>query len=110
MAEEKDRFGDKLRDAERGREEDYFARRDREMIEKLRKKDPAGESAERKGSGLCPRCGNPLTQRFLQGIRADECSGCGGFWLDRGELDTLTRDIEPGESWLGRMLRSSTMR
>lgn len=36
--QEKDRLGDKLRDLERGREEDYFARRDRELLEKLKKR------------------------------------------------------------------------
>jgi hypothetical protein len=39
--QEKDRFGDKLRDAEKGREEDYFARRDRELLEKLKQKQQA---------------------------------------------------------------------
>jgi len=40
MAEEKDRLGNKLRDVEKGREDDYFARRDRELLEKMRKEEP----------------------------------------------------------------------
>ena len=38
MADEKDRYGDKLRDVERGREDSYFAERDRELLEKIRGK------------------------------------------------------------------------
>jgi len=45
MGEEKDRLGNKLRDVEKGREDDYFARRDRERLAKLRK-DEAGKTAE----------------------------------------------------------------
>lgn len=35
---EKDRLGDKLRDKEKGEEDRYFARRDRELIEKLKQR------------------------------------------------------------------------
>ncbi len=35
--EQKDRLGDKLRDIEKGREDDYFARRDRELLEKMKR-------------------------------------------------------------------------
>jgi len=47
----KDRFGEKLRDAEKAREDEYFARRDRELLEKIRKEQAAGETAtdEKKG-------------------------------------------------------------
>ena len=36
IKDEKDRFGDKLKDVERGREDSYFAQRDRELLEKMR--------------------------------------------------------------------------
>jgi len=32
----KDRFGDKLRDAEKAREEQYFAKREKELLEKMK--------------------------------------------------------------------------
>jgi hypothetical protein len=38
MADEKDRLGDKLRDKERGEEEDYFRKREKEALEKLRQR------------------------------------------------------------------------
>ena len=53
--ENRDRYGDKMRDAERGKEEDYFARRERELVEKLRKQND--------GSLRCPKCGGALVGR-----------------------------------------------
>ena len=35
MADDKDRFGNKLRDKERGEEDRYFSERDRALVEKL---------------------------------------------------------------------------
>lgn len=52
--EQKDRLGDKLRDVERGREDDYFKRRDRELLEKMRREekedDEEKEDEKKKGS------------------------------------------------------------
>jgi hypothetical protein len=43
---EKDRWGDKLRDNEHAREEQYFAERERELLAKLRKRfQEQGEAA-----------------------------------------------------------------
>jgi len=46
--DQKDRLGDKLRDLEKAREDDYFARRDRELVEKMRKQEKE-EEGEKKG-------------------------------------------------------------
>lgn len=46
MDDEKDRFGDKLRDVEKAREDQWALEEDRKLIEKLR---------ERVRAGLCPR-------------------------------------------------------
>ncbi len=47
--EGKDRLGDKLRDAEKAREDQYFAKRDKELLQKLKErmekeKNPAAHS------------------------------------------------------------------
>ncbi len=47
----KDRLGDKLRDLEKAREDDYFARRDRELLEKLKRDQDGKTEGEKKGSG-----------------------------------------------------------
>ena len=49
--QERDRYGDKMKEVERAREDDYFARRDRELINKMR------GAAER-----CPKCGAAMAQ------------------------------------------------
>jgi Zn-finger nucleic acid-binding protein len=37
----------------------------------------------------CPRCGIPLTESQRAGLPIWVCTGCGGVWLDRGELARL---------------------
>jgi hypothetical protein len=51
MAQEKDRFGDKMKEVEKGREDDYFARRDRELLEKMRRRDGEAELEDGKEKG-----------------------------------------------------------
>lgn len=104
MGQEKDRLGDKLREVERGREDHYFAERDRQLIEKLRaEKDEDVEAALRESSrGRCPRCGTKLVERKLRKVTVDDCPSCGGIWLDRGEFEDLARQEKGG--WLARLL------
>jgi hypothetical protein len=104
MATEKDRLGEKLRDAERGREDEYFARRDRELIAKLRdSKGQESEQALREIARMrCPKCGANLHSRTLREVTVDECPACHGIWLDNGELELLEKQEE---GWLIRWLR-----
>jgi Zn-finger nucleic acid-binding protein len=37
----------------------------------------------------CPNDGSELTPVTIEDIPVDQCPACGGFWLDRGELETL---------------------
>src|SRR5262245_18808500 len=39
---------------------------------------------------FCPRCQNTLRERERNNVILDICPGCGGIWLDRGELEKLT--------------------
>jgi ribosomal protein L37AE/L43A len=96
MTDDKDRLGEKLRDKERGDEERYFAEQDRLRLEKLRAQSIAAR-------GLCPRCGVPLAKRAHQGVEVEECSRCGGVWLDKGELPALLEREDEG--WARRWLR-----
>jgi Zn-finger nucleic acid-binding protein len=38
---------------------------------------------------LCPLCARSLKTVERDGVEIDHCTGCGGFWLDQGELDRL---------------------
>lgn len=106
MATEKDRLGDKLRDAEKAREDLYFAKRDQELIDKLkREKDQAFKDELAAAATMtCPRCGQSLQEREVNSVRVDECPGCGGLWLDKGEFEALAEREE--SSWLGRLFKA----
>lgn len=38
---------------------------------------------------LCPACCQPLEKQHQSKVEIDLCPGCGGVWLDRGELEQL---------------------
>ena len=98
---DKDRFGDKLRDKEKAEEDRYFAAQDRAKVEAIKdKQSTAGEPA----LGLCPRCGTALAEHEHMGVSIDECTACGGIWLDKGELEAIGEREEEG--WMSRWLRS----
>jgi hypothetical protein len=37
----------------------------------------------------CPKCGMTLEEITFRGVRVDKCFGCGGVYLDDGELEEL---------------------
>jgi Zn-finger nucleic acid-binding protein len=39
---------------------------------------------------MCPVCKEPMVVFELEGIAIDHCVGCGGTWLDAGELESIT--------------------
>jgi len=38
----------------------------------------------------CPKCGSDMRPYERNGVTIDQCSGCRGVFLDRGELERLT--------------------
>ena len=40
----------------------------------------------------CPVCRNAMITLELADVEIDHCVGCGGIWLDKGELDTMIGD------------------
>jgi len=101
--DEKDRLGDKLRDKQKGQEGEFFARRDRELLEKLRQERRRDASGATDGSMKCPRCGAALVERVKHDVTVDECPSCGGVWLDQGEVDQIAKREDEG--WLAGLFR-----
>jgi hypothetical protein len=102
MADEKDRFGEKLKDKQRAEEDRFFSERDKAALEKLRaaqrtaNEDQVRELARER----CPRCGERLALVKHHGVQIDECPAGHGMWLDQGELEQLAN--RERDSWLGR--------
>ncbi len=100
-------MSDALDDRRRALEEEYFRRKDKEAIEKLRAKMRLAEQAKAAGvsSMKCPRCdGGMLKEVFIDEISVDTCDKCAGIWLDSGELEKLTQtDIA---RWFRNLLRA----
>ena len=105
---QKDRLGDKLRNVEKAREDQYFAERDRELVGELKEKGEAEQEARLRTatSMRCPKCGTKLQEKMFYGVKVDDCSGCGGIWLDKGEFEALAD--RKNEGWLGRFLNART--
>jgi len=99
MAPDKDKLGDTFRKKEKADEDRYFAERDKERLEALRR-----EASPSVPLGMCPRCGIALEEVDRQGVKVDCCRRCKGVWLDAGELEAVV--IRDSESWFSQWVRS----
>jgi ribosomal protein L37AE/L43A len=79
-------------------EDEYFVKKERELLEKMRAKQAA--ETKTAASMKCPKCGQPLKERSFQKIVIDQCTGCNGIWLDAGELEQVAE--KDAGSWLGK--------
>lgn len=97
-------MSDAFDERRRGLEEEYFHRKNKEAIEKLRAKIKVAEAAKAAGASTmaCPRCGGSLKESKFEEVSIDTCEKCGGVWLDASELQQL-RQREKG-GWLSGLL------
>lgn len=95
-------MADKWDERKKAQEDEYFVKKEREQLAKLKAKQEAEakESAKKTSYMKCPKCGESLKVRSFQKIEIDQCNGCGGIWLDAGELDQVAAKDEG--SWLGK--------
>ena len=99
---EKDPFVEKLKERERADEDIFFAKRDRELIEKVR--DADHEARRRYLRELahmrCPECAARLVRGEHYGVTIEECAAGHGMWLTEAELHALAE--RERNSWIGR--------
>ena len=95
-------MANELEDRGRALENDYFRRREQELIEKMKAKISADKAQV--GELNCPKCDGKLVETEYENIKIDICKSCTGVWLDAGELAQIV-DKEEGSSWFGRMFR-----
>ena len=93
-------------DRRRGKEEEYFHRKNQEAIEKLREKIRVAVQAKEAGTSSmqCPRCDGTLKEVMIEHVAIDSCDKCAGTWLDSGELEQLTKTDTA--SWFRRLWSS----
>ena len=92
-----------LDDRKKALEEDYFRRKEKEAIEKMRAKMAEEEQTRQAEASLlqCPKCNGTLVETSFEDIKIDRCSSCSGVWLDAGELESITKRESGG--WLSRL-------
>src|SRR5438552_18550372 len=78
-------------------EEEYFARRDAELLRQQREAARKAQTeAERRSHHMkCPKCGYDLITGEWHGIQIDQCTHCHGMWFDAGEEQTVLAHPEP---------------
>lgn len=95
-------MADKWDERKKAQEDEYFVKKERELLAKLKAKQEAETKAAIKNTAhmTCPKCGEPLKARSFQKIEIDQCTGCNGIWLDAGEMEQVAG--KENDSWLGR--------
>jgi len=87
MNEEKDRFGDFIRLLERAREDVYFAEKDRELLDNLKRRLEGTRQGQLEIPTMnCPQCSISLRNSTFMDFSVRRCAACGGIWLDRNLL------------------------
>lgn len=85
---------------EKSLEDEYFHRKEQELIEKQRAR--RAEEEKQATAIHCPKCDGTLVEITHEGVQIDRCNKCNGIWLDAGELERLTSQ-EKSQGWLSRM-------
>lgn len=86
---------------ERGRalENEYFHRKEKELIEKMKAKLQSSNTVDLELK--CPKCDGSLIETDYEDIKVDVCSKCSGTWFDAGELAQIV-DKNENSGWLSR--------
>ena len=89
---------DEMRQQGYSKEDEYFFKKDQALIEKMRvEADARHKEMEDKNKELghwmkCPKCGTGLeVEKYRRLVLLDRCPGCGGIYLDKGELEILLK-------------------
>ena len=89
-----------LDDRGRALENEYFHRKEQELLEKMKAKIKEDET--RSLELKCPKCDGTLHATDFDSIKIDVCDKCHGVWLDAGELAQITNKAD---GWFGRVFR-----
>jgi hypothetical protein len=71
-------------------EDAYFHQKDAELLARRRAELDAQRGDFTVGKMKCPGCGSEMNEIAVEHVKVDRCTGCGGVFLDKGELEILT--------------------
>ncbi len=84
------------------KEQEYFVRAELERLRRLRE-ESMQRKAEEELAKLkelhwmhCPKCGTSMEVTHLSDVEVEVCPGCGGIYLDAGEIDKIVEDRRRG--------------
>jgi Zn-finger nucleic acid-binding protein len=89
-----------LKDRARDKEEEYFYKVNKELIDRKRKQLNEQRGKEQKDElkmmhwMCCPKCGHTMEEINHLGIIVDRCTSCSGIYFDKGELEILLESKE----------------
>lgn len=81
---------ERMTDTGYDQEDAYFHQKDLELLAKRRVELDARRRNGTVGKIKCPRCGSEMNEVAIEHVKVDRCAGCGGVFLDKGELEMLT--------------------
>ena len=83
-------------------ENEYFHRKEQELIAKMKENLAADESVQTEM--VCPRCGGTLVETDHEHIKIDVCNKCSGVWFDADEFAHVCEKSE-NTGWLSRLFK-----
>ncbi len=92
-------MSDQLEERGKALENEYFRRKERELIEKMKAK--LSEETIKDLQIDCPKCDGHLMETEYEDVAIDVCDQCSGVWLDAGELAQIV-DKNEDSGWLSR--------
>jgi hypothetical protein len=100
-------MANKWDERKKAQEDEYFIKKERELLAKLKAKQESDAKASTQQSYYmkCPKCGEALKERTFQKVVIDQCTACNGIWLDAGELEQVAG--KENDSWLGKLWRKN---
>jgi acetyl-CoA carboxylase beta subunit len=93
-----------LEDRGQALENEYFRRKEQELIQKMKEKLQA-EGGSRSLELKCPKCDGSLHETDYEKVKIDVCDKCSGVWLDAGELARIVNAEGEQGGWFGRFFR-----
>jgi hypothetical protein len=82
---------ERMTDTGYDQEDAYFHQKDLELLARRRAELDVQRGNSAVGTIKCPRCGSNMTEVPIEHVKVDRCAGCGGVFLDQGELEMLSR-------------------